>query len=150
MKAIEGFTLIEAVLSIAVIGVGLVGMLYAFQGSVNSSLVADQTVIATNIARETMERIIAQRDCNESGCGYAATLTSINTSNTYDENPVSGFAGFVLDSTALEVNPDDDDNSDDFLDASAGSGYARVTVQVSWNNGNRSIQLATLITDYTP
>lgn len=142
----KGFTLIECILAIAILGIGLVGVMYAFQGAANSSLIADQTVIATNIARDTLEQIIAKRDAD----GYSSTLTAINTSNSYDENPVSGFSNFVLNSTALEVDPDDDDSTDDFLDASAGSGYARVTANVSWDGGNYSISLATLIADYTP
>ncbi|MDO8493731.1 MAG: type II secretion system protein [Deltaproteobacteria bacterium] len=143
----KGFTLIEGVLSIALIGIALVGILYAFQGSVRSSLLADQTVIAANVARDTMEEIIAQKDCNESGCGYAATLSSISA-QSYDANPVSGFAGYVLDTTALEVNPDDDNSADDFLDSQSGSGYARITVVVNWNNGGNSYVLETLLASY--
>ena len=144
LKKDRGFSLIEAVLSIALIGVGLVGIVYSFQGAARSSLLADQTVIATNLARETLEKIIAYKNTN----GYSNTLTTINTNNNYDENPVSGFSNYVIDATALEVDSDDDDNVDDFLDAFPGSGYARVTVNISWDNGNHSINLATLITDY--
>ena len=143
----RGFTLIEGVLSIALIGIGLVGLLFAFQGSVHSSLLADQTIVAANIARETMEKIISQKDCNESGCGYAAALNSVNA-QTYDENPVNGFTGFVLNTTSLEVNPDDDNSSDDFLDSQSGSGYARITVQVTWNNGGNQYVLETLLANY--
>lgn len=139
----KGFTLIEAVLSIAFIGIGLVGLLYAYQGAARSSLLADQTVIATNIARGTIERIVHRRLQGS----YSNALTDINNA-VYDENPVSGFSGYVLDSSVLEVDSDDDDTVDDFLDASPGSGYARVTVQVSWNNGASSIRLVTVIADY--
>lgn len=144
-KMQKGFTLIEGVLAIAVLGVGLVGVMFSFQGGTQSSLLADQTVIATNIARGTLEKILAKRDAD----GYAATLVAVNTSNSYDENPVTNFSNYVLDTTALEVDPDDDDAIDDFLDASAGSGYARVTVQVSWGGGEHSITMETLIADYT-
>jgi len=147
MKALKGFTLIEGVLGIAIIGVGLAGLLMAFPTLIHSSLLLDQTAVATNIARETMETIMAQRDCDEPGCGYSATLTSIGN-NTYDANPVTGFASYALDTTVLEVDPDNDDDVDDFLDPLPGSGYARVTVLVSFNNGSNSISLATLISDY--
>lgn len=139
----KGFTLIEAVLSIAFIGIGLVGLLYAYQGAARSSLLADQSVIATNIARGTIERIVHKRLQDS----YSAAVTDI-TNGVFDENPVSGFTGYVLDSSVLEVDSDDDDTVDDFLDVSVGSGYARVTVQVSWNNGASSIRLVTLIADY--
>lgn len=140
----KGFTLIEAALATALLSAGLIGVLFAYQGAVRSSVLADQTVVATNIARRAVERIVADRIQN----GYAAALTAINTTGTYDENPVSGFSGYVLDSTALEVDADDDDAVDDFLDASAGSGYARVTAQVSWNNGTNLIRLISLLADY--
>lgn len=144
----RGFSLIESTLSMLIIGAGFVAIITAFQGSAQTSLLADQTILASNLAAETMDRILAQRDCNNAGCGYSNTLTSINTSNTYDYNPVSGFAGYVIDSTALEVNPNANAGTDDFLDASPGSGYARITVAVSWNNGVNSISLASLMANY--
>jgi Tfp pilus assembly protein PilV len=145
MKASLGFALLDALLGVALLAAGVIGLLYVFQGSASSSLLADQTVIATNLARETMETIIAQRDCNLSGCGYAATLTSINTTQTYNQSPVTGFTRYTASATALEVDPDSDGGTDDFLDASPGSGYARVTVTVSWNSAANSIQLVTLL-----
>ena len=146
----RGFTFLDAVLGLALLAAGLLGILYVFQGSVSSSLLADQTVIATNLGRETLEKITAQRDCNLSGCGYAATLTSINTNQIYNQNPVSAFPIYSITATALEVDPDSDGGTDDFLDAQPGSGYARVTVNVSWNSGANSIQLVTLLGNYTP
>ena len=139
----SGFTLIEAVLSIALLGVGLVGIIFAFQGAASSSLLADQTVVATNIARDTLERIVQQRNVS----GYAATRTSID-GGTYNANPVAGFTGYVLTTTESEVNPDDDSATDDFLNAQAASGYARVTTVVSWNSAANSIRLVTLIVNY--
>ena len=144
----RGFTLIEGILSIAVIGIGVYGLLNLFPLMMHSSLLADQTVIASNLAQETLESIIAQKDCDETGCGYSATLADINTNSVYDQNPVTGFANYAVDATALEVDPDDDNSTDDFLDASPGSGIARITVQVSWNNAGNSISLYTLIADY--
>lgn len=143
-----GFSLIESVLSMLIIGAGFIVIVTSFQGSSQTSLLADQTVLAVNLAAETMEKIFAQRDCNQAGCGYASTLTAINTNHTYDDNPVSGFSDYVIDSTALEVNSDVDSGTDDFLDAQVGSGYARVTVQVSWNNNAHSISLESLIANY--
>ena len=144
----KGFTIIESVLALGIIGAGLLGLIYSISQINNGALLADQTIVAVNIARETLEQIIAQRDCAAAGCGYASTITSINTNKTYNANPVSGFAPFVLSTTALEVDPDSDGVVDDFLDAKSSSGYARVTATVSWNSGANSIKLETLITDY--
>lgn len=145
LRSQQGFTLIEAVLAIGIIAVGIIGLQFSMQGASRNSLIADQSLVATHLAQETIERIIAYRDEN----GYTSALTAINTSNTFDEDPVTGFPNYAIDSTALEVDPDDDNSEDDFLDASSGSGYARVTVNVSWNGGNNSIDLVTLIAEYT-
>lgn len=145
--ALKGFTLIEGIISISIIGIGFGGLLMAFPKLIHTSLLLDQTIIATNLAREAMEKVIAKKDCQASGCGYSNTLSAID-SNDFDENPVSGFSNYVLDTSYIEVDSDDDDNQDDFLDALASSGYARVSVSVSWNNGDKSIKLDTLIADY--
>ena len=150
LLAMTGFTFLDAVLGLALLAAGLLGILYVFQGSVGSSLLADQTVIAANLGRETLEKITAQRDCKLSGCGYAAALTAINTNHTYNQSPVSAFPTYTITTTALEVDPDSDGGTDDFLDALSGSGYARITVSVSWNSGANSIQLVTLLGSYTP
>ncbi len=147
----KGFALLDAILGLALLSAGIFGLLYVFQGSVSASILADQTVIATNLARKTMEEIIAQRDCNLSGCGYTSTLTSINNTLLYNQNPVTGFASYVITASAYEVNPNYiSGGTDDFLSAQSGSGYARVTVTVSWNNAANAIQLVTLIANYVP
>lgn len=143
-----GFSIIETVIAMSLIGAGLIGLFSAYQRMSLDYMVADQSLIALNLARETLEKIIAQRDCNNPGCGYQATLNAINTSNDFDENPVSGFSNFSINTTAIEVDPDQDPGVDDFLDSQPGSGYARVNVQVSFNNGANRVRLYTLITDY--
>ncbi len=147
----KAFTLLDAVLGLTLLSVGLIGVLYMFQGSLSSSVLSLQTSIAVNLARETMEKIEAQRDCNLSGCGYSSTLASI-AANSYNENPVSGFTGYQVTASALEVNPDSDGGTDDFLDAQSGSGYARVTVSVNWTTAGvaNSVSFVTLLASYTP
>lgn len=144
MRGRRGFTLIEAVLSLGVMSMGLLGVLYAFQGMGRSSALADQTVIASNIARGALERVVAKRAAS----GYAATLTAI-TSGSFNQNPVTNYAPYTLTVTEYEVDPDVDAGAtDDFLDASPGSGYARVTVNVTWNSGANNMNLVTLIANY--
>lgn len=143
----RGFSFIEAVLCIGVFGAAVTGVLVAYQASSVGSMLSDQQIIALNIARDTMEQIHAQRDCNQSGCGYSSTLTSINN-NSYNANPVSGFSNYVLTVTVSEVAPDGTNTTDSFLTTSANSGYARVTVQVTWNNSASSIKLVSLLTSY--
>lgn len=155
----NGFTLIESVLSVTLIAAGLIGVLFAFQNSIYNSLLADQTIVAVNLGRETLERIAALRDCDNAGCGYDAALTALVTNQTFDQNPVSGFTNYIVDATARVVDPDDDSGSDDFLNAdltgtsgvtneiTGDSGYARVGVTVRWNNGSDFITIETLMTE---
>lgn len=143
----RGFSIVEGVLSIALIGAGFIGLFYVFPTVVHSSLIADQSVVASNLALETLETIFAQRDCNEAGCGYSATLTSI-ASGAYDSSSVTGFPIYAIDITVLEVDSDIDGGGDSFLDPLPDSGYARVTADISWNAGANTLQFTTLITDH--
>lgn len=137
----KGVTLLEALFAIIIIGAGLIGVIYLFTGGTRSAVIADQTVIASNLAREKMEQIMADR-VNK---GYAATIAT-----NYSDGQLSGdYSEFTRNVTIMEMNPDDDDNVDDFLDPQPGSGYARVTVIVSWKGGTKSVKEETLITDYT-
>jgi len=135
----RGLTLIEALLTIALIGAGLIGVMYVFHGGTRASLIADQTIVASNLAQEKIEQIISDR----ANKGYAATIAT-----NYTDGQLPGeFDEFTRTVTIQEVDPDDDDAVDDFLDASPGSGYARVTVIVA--HGSESVKLETLIADYT-
>lgn len=144
----RGFTLVEVVLALALLAVGLIGLLYVFQSAVTNSMLSDQTYIASNLAQEAAETIIARRDSTQSGGGYANTLAAIQ-SNSYNASPVSGFTGYNLTVTALEVAPGSSSAATNFTTAQSGSGYARVTITVTFNGGANSYQLVTLIASYT-
>ncbi len=144
MKSRHGFTLIEAVLSLGIMTFGLLGVIYAFQGMGSSSVLADQTVVASNIARGAIEKVIAKRDAS----GYAAALSAV-TGGSFNQNPVTNYAPYTLSVGGYEVDPDKDVGAtDDFLDALPGSGFARVTVTVTWNAGKNSMSLVTIIANY--
>ncbi len=147
-RTIKGFSLLEAVLTMAVIGLGFVGVTRAVGAVSASSLVANQSIIATNIAAQTLEQIIAQRDCTAIGCGYAAMLISVNITGSYNANPVPGFPGYAVSAAAQEVSGAKSGGGDDFLVPQIGSGYARVTATVSWNGGASSLKLVTVISNY--
>src|SRR3989338_1758963 len=79
----KGFTLIEGVLSILIIGVGLIGVLYVFSGSTKSSLQADQIAVAQNLAEEKLETIIADK----ANTNYTTVINNIN-SGAYNDGPI--------------------------------------------------------------
>jgi Tfp pilus assembly protein PilV len=144
---IRGFTLIEAILAVAFLAAGLAGLLVVFESAVASSLLADQTYVALNLAREAAETILAKRDCNLAGCGYASTLSAIQ-GGSYNQSPVSGFSIYNLTVTATEVDPGSSTSTTNFTTAQSGSGYASIKIVVSFNNGANSVQLTTLMANY--
>lgn len=127
--------MIEAVLTLAIIGAGVLGVLYMFAGSSKSALYADQVVVASNLAREKMDQVISERITD----GYAATIAK-----NFNDGPIFGIYNRTV--TFKEIDPDITGTSDDFDTLSGGSGYARVTVTVTW--GARSVRLVSLIANY--
>lgn len=144
----RGFTLIEAILALAILSVGLLGLLYVFQVAAKASGLADQTYIAENLAQEAAEKIIASRDNSLSGGGYASTLSAIQA-GSFNQNPVSGFPSYSLTVTAFEADAEGSSLPTNFTVAMPNSGYARVTVRVTFNGGANYIQLVTIIASYT-
>lgn len=140
----KAFSLLESVLAMLIIGAGFIAVTKSFGGTGQSTVLAEQTVVAINLASEALERIAAQRD----NAGYAATLVSIN-SGVYTQNPVSGFSAYSISTTATEVSGSSSALPDSFTTAQSGSGYARITVTVTWNSTRNSVKLETLIAEYS-
>lgn len=127
-----GFTLIETVLAISLIAVGFLGTFAMFQNSLGSAVTSVQTLQATWLARERLERVLFSKEMN----GYA----SITTANYPSPETFTGtFSPFTRTTQILEVS------SANLTSASNGSGYKRVTVAVTWVGGH-SIQLEGLVT----
>lgn len=140
----RGFTLIELAVSASLLTIGIVALAITIANHVSTSIKADVRITALNIARGTLEQILQRRD----QYGYTTTLSEIN-SNNFDQNPVTGFTSYVLDTSVQEVNPDYDNSSnDDFADSQASSGYARITVQVFFGTGTEHVELETLIAQF--
>jgi type II secretory pathway pseudopilin PulG len=139
--------MIETIVTLAFLGIAASGILVIFGGSTGDALKADQTVVATQLAREVMEKIFADRATQ----GYATVLS--NGANSYCSGSFGGnysiySCAATFQEVAAPLGPDAD-NNDDFATPSAGSGYLRVTVTVSWNSGNDSISLVTLVANWT-
>ena len=130
----RGFTFIETVMAIVVIGVGLFGLMHLFTGTVSNAFVTDQAIQATELARERLERVVFDKKMN--GYNYVTTANYPAV-----ENFTGAFSPFTRTMTILEVR------SDNLTTASAGSGYKRVSVTVSWPTGH-SVQLETLVTKW--
>lgn len=129
----RGFTLVEALLTVVIIGGGLVGVMALYQNATRSSMQSDLSVEAMYLARERMERVVALK----ASSGYGAI------SGTLNENVSIGGRTFARYSQISEVQ------SGDFITAQSGSGYKIVQVTVSWGNAaSERVILKTVLADY--
>lgn len=134
----DAFTLIEAIAAIVVLSVAVPAMLLVAQEAQGGRASTVLACRARWLATEKLEEIIADRHSSTRGYAY------LQASNYPAEASVPGFAGFARAVALVQTGPDL---------ASAGTGYCRVTVTVSWTDGRaqaRSLALATVLTDYTP
>ena len=132
---VRGFTMIEAMLVMIVIGIAFFGFGYLFGNIDQHALKADQTILATKLAREKLEEVVQQK----ADAGYASVVTQAPSSVT------SGAWSFTRGVTVNYVN------ATDFSNAVTDTGYKKVVVTVAWGAGTgQSIALTTLVTDMVP
>ncbi len=145
LYAQKGFTLIEGVLSVLIIGVGLIGVLYVFSGSTKSSLQADQVAVAQNLAEEKLETIIADK----ANSNYTTVINNIN-SGSYNDGPIFSIYNRTATRSYINVPANPDANATDDFSSVSGSdtGYALVNVTVTFNNGNDSVVVKTLLSNW--
>jgi prepilin-type N-terminal cleavage/methylation domain-containing protein len=132
----RGFTLIEAAAAIVILSIAIPPMLWSVRQShiqrVNPMMASKARWLAT----EKLEDIIADRHSSTRGYTY------LINGNYPAETPVSGFTGFSRSVAFTETTANL---------VSAGTGYKRATVTVSWTDATstvRSLALGTIITEY--
>ncbi|MHB8836177.1 MAG: prepilin-type N-terminal cleavage/methylation domain-containing protein [Candidatus Methylomirabilia bacterium] len=146
----KGFSLIELVIVIVILGIASVGLMTVFSTGTKKSadpLLENQ---ALQLAQEKMEIIIGQRMDVATPRGFAWVVAadySANPAKYPPETPVAApFAAFNRSVTITCVTSAD-------LNTSTGappcaSGYARVTVAVAHAALSGSVTADTLLTDY--
>ena len=131
----RGTTIIELVMAIVILGVGLPPLMMAFAESARQSIEPVNATIASFLATERMENVIARRYKNSAG------YDAVTAANFPAEIPVAGFTGFNRTVTFAEL--------DSALNASgAPLGYRLVTVTVTWNGGANEISIDRLFSDF--
>lgn len=131
----RGFSLIEAVFVMALIGIAFFGFGFLFGNIDQQALKADLTIMATKLAKEEMERVIQVK----ADSGYAAVQSIASAPVT------NGAWTFTRRVDTSWVNPADMANS------GAETGYKRVDIVVSWGaQAGESITLTTLVTNMVP
>lgn len=136
LKNEAGFTFLEIILTTTLLAVGFAGGFALLQNTTNNSLENDMRVIASQLASEKIETIIADKTFK--------TYDWILPANYPVENLNAPYSGFTRTIDILEVDPAD------LATAQPGSGYKKVDVVVSWGAlPSQAIRVTTLVTDYS-
>jgi Tfp pilus assembly protein PilV len=133
--SLRGTTIIEVATAVVILSIALPAMITAFADSARQTVFPSQSAVASYLAIERMEEIIARR--YRSSDGYAA----VTTANFPAESPVNGFSIFNRAVTVEFVNA---------ALATVGSdqGYKKVTVTVTWDSGARRIGVERIFADF--
>ncbi len=127
--------MIELVFTIVLVALAFPPLLNVFVHTGRSSARPDLQVAAMNLAREKMEILAADKFTPARGYAY------LTAANYPDETPVTGFL-FNRSVAFTDVA------SSDLSTAQSGSGYRKVVVTVSWQNGGERLTLSGVFTDH--
>lgn len=134
----RGFTVMESIVALVILAVAVPPMLWAIREQHKDRISPVLSSRARWLASEKLEDIIADRHSTTRGYAY------LTASNYPAEGTVPGYPGFARAVEFRETGADL---------ASAGTGYKRATVTVSWSDpsgSTRTLSIATVVTDYTP
>ena len=132
----RGFTIVEAIAAIVVLAIAVPPTMWAIREAHVQRVNPRMASTARWLAVEKLEDAIADRHSITRGYGF------VINDNYAAENPVTGFTGFTRSVTVTETGADL---------MTAGTGYKRVAVTVSWTDAtstSRSLTLTTVVTDY--
>lgn len=155
-----GFTLIETIVAIAVLALAITAPLTLAYRSINATNIARDQVVATFLAQDAMEYILAQRDFNRISGG--SWLDGLDCDSGCRIDTTEDFGGDGISTSSidqvLKYSEDDGYNYDSgtdtkfsreiVFDAVSNNGDERVVdVTVKWNSGvlNREFTLTTHI-----
>jgi len=135
----NGFSLLGSVLSTTVLAVGLLGTIQLMSMATKTNADTDFRVIATKLANEKIEGIIADNNLQPQQYNY------VTSANYPDENLTYGNTNNVFQRIVniTEV-------ADDLVTAQSNSGLKKIDVTVSWGiEAPQQVTISTLLTDYT-
>ncbi len=128
-------TIIEIVMAMVILAIAMPPLMNAFVEASHQSIHPTKASIASFLATERMEEIIARRYRNSEG--YAA----VTTANFPNEPSVSGFGGFSRSVTMTSV-------SASLTPVGTDEGYKLVRVTVSWGGGGKSVRIERVFSDF--
>lgn len=127
----RGFSLIECALTILIVSTALIVSMSVLQDGVMANTYSEGTTVATQIANEKLEEILADKAYR----GYSYVIDSAN----YPEEIIQG--EITRSVVVTEVS------DTDFNTAEEGSGLSKVDVVVKWAK-DEEVVLTTLVSDY--
>ena len=128
-------TIIEVVTAIVILSVALPALMTAFADSANQVVLPVNATVASFLATERMEQIIARRYRNDSG------YDALTTVNFPAESPVSGFGRFSRSVTITEVDTN-------LATSGSAVGYRKVKVTVTWQPNNSSLSIERVFAEF--
>lgn len=136
LKESGGFSLLENILATVLVAIGLMGGLLALQNSTLHTVNSDLSSIATQLANEKVEAILADKE-------YLGYDYLVAESNYPTEQLADDLSGFERTVTIMEVS------AEDMTTPEEGSGVKKVNVVVNWGNKDyQTVSVTTLVTDY--
>ncbi len=126
---IKGFTLVEIIVSIAIIGIIVVPFLTLFTGSFSAIFSMGRKTEASNEAQAFIENVY------QKGVGEVANIAL--TFNSTEENDPTKMNSTLYDSSGL--------NKQIFHNVDTSGSHPKVTVMVFYQSGNRSVKLSALV-----
>lgn len=144
LRSQGGFTLVETVITIVIVGIAF-AVLLSFTQSLRSSADPVLTQQAVALGQEKLDQIIADRRDITTPRGFSYAT---NPSNYPAEAPVAGFSAFnrAVAIACFNAAPFTGAGTAPAPDCSA-SGYARVTVTVT-SSATGNINVVTLLGNY--
>jgi hypothetical protein len=128
-------TIIEVVMALVILSIALPPLMVSFVEASMQSVYPANASVASFLAIERMEEIIARRYRSTDGYG------AVTAANFPAETPVSGFPGF---SRSVAVS---------YTNAALGTvasdeGYRKVRVVVTWNGGSDQVAIERAFADF--
>lgn len=136
LKGKRGFALIENILASTILATGLLAGLVTMQNASINTLNGDMNTIATQLASEKLEMILADKQYQ----GYEY----LDGESTYTNETLSGaYNGYTRSVSITEVD------ATDLVTPSPGSGIKKVDVHVDWGQKDyQNVTVSTLVADY--
>lgn len=138
LRQTQGFTILESILAATILSVGLMGGMMVMQNSLVNTVNGDMNTVATQLAAEKVDSILA--DSQYRGYDYLEADTNYPL-----ESLTGNYSGFKRTVSITEVN------SEDLSTPEEGSGIKQVVVTVNWGaHDSQQIAMCTLVANMTP